>query len=251
MISGIYGYYDKEKEYVCYIGKDSHINDPNNNRHKSHYKPSNYDSQQINRVLQNNPSRYDYFILAEGNFSDNELSKLEQRAIDIFKTFRYDYPERSVFNFTRGGDGNSGYKHTQEWKDKMSERMSGENNPFYGEEHSEETKKKMRQNHAHLSGKNHPNYGKNFPQISKRMLSNSNPNFGKGDSGISHVFKEKSNRYTQGYIWVYKKIINGKQYKKRSVNLRKLEKNVLKDNHEWIVINKEKAKKSYQESDKK
>lgn len=33
----------------------------------------------------------------------------------------------------------------------------GENNPFYGKIHSEETKEKMRNSSQHLSGENHPN----------------------------------------------------------------------------------------------
>lgn len=250
MTSGVYGYYDTQKKYVCYIGKDSNINDSNNNRHKAHYKPSSYNNQQINRVLQNNPNRYDYFILAEGNFSDDELNNMEKQAIEIFKTYYYDYPERSVFNYTKGGDGASGYKHTQEWKEKMSEKMSGENAPFYGRKHSEEAKKKMSKNHTYFSGENHHNYNKKFPQISKRMLGSNNPNFGTGDSGISHVHKSKSNRYAQGYIWVYKKIINGVQYRKSSVNLRKLEEKVINDNYPWEILDEEKAKQSYQESDK-
>lgn len=49
--------------------------------------------------------------------------------------------------------------------------ISGENNPFYGKHHSEETREKMRKNHADFSGKNHPNYG-----ISR--YGKDNPNYG-------------------------------------------------------------------------
>jgi hypothetical protein len=44
----------------------------------------------------------------------------------------------------------------------MSEKFSGENNPFYGKHHSEETKKKISESRkGKLIGKNHPMYGKN------------------------------------------------------------------------------------------
>lgn len=36
-----------------------------------------------------------------------------------------------------------GMKHTDEWKEEMSERNSGEGNPFYGRQHTKESKKKI------------------------------------------------------------------------------------------------------------
>ena len=52
---------------------------------------------------------------------------------------------------------------------------------------SEETKKRMRENHADLSGKNHPNYGKRLSDKTKEKISDSkkgkkNPNYGKSPS---------------------------------------------------------------------
>lgn len=40
-------------------------------------------------------------------------------------------------------EAKKGTKHTEEWKIKHSERMKGENNPFYGKHHTEESKKKI------------------------------------------------------------------------------------------------------------
>lgn len=102
---GLYGYYDKEKEYVVYIGKDVDIG--NNKRCNDHKQPSQYDKQVINKVVQNNPDRYVYFKFVEGEYNDETLNELEKEAIRLFKTYKYDYPERSVFNFQRGGEGGS------------------------------------------------------------------------------------------------------------------------------------------------
>lgn len=42
-----------------------------------------------------------------------------------------------------GNQNSVGYKHTDQWKIEQSERLSGENNPFYGRQHTEETKRKI------------------------------------------------------------------------------------------------------------
>jgi len=127
MSKGIYGYWDNKKEYVAYIGKDSKIDNPFN-RNYYHNAPFNHNAQQINKALQNNPDRYDYFVLVEGDFPEDDLNKMESQAIELFKTFRYDYPEKSVFNFTKGGEGmlgviphNKNKKTPTEIRDKISE----------------------------------------------------------------------------------------------------------------------------------
>ena len=192
-MKGIYKYTDLKTGEIVYVGKDSHID--KHSRHKEHLTPSKYNQQQINRVLQNNPNRYEYGVIwATEDCTTLKLNKMEILFGKIYNP---------KFNFGKFGKGG----------------CNG---------HTEESKQKMRET----------------------KLSELNPNFGKGNSGISHVHKSKSNRYAQGYIWVYKKIINGVTYRKRSVNLRKLEKNVLNDNQEWIILDENKAIKSYNESDK-
>jgi len=51
------------------------------------------------------------------------------------------------YNGTDGGDGASGYKYSEEAKKQMSERRKGkyigENNPFFGKKHTEETKQHL------------------------------------------------------------------------------------------------------------
>lgn len=43
---------------------------------------------------------------------------------------------------------------------KPNPRMKGENHPLYGKGHSEESRRKISDNHADVSGKKNPNYGK-------------------------------------------------------------------------------------------
>ena len=184
-MKGIYGYYDLEKECYRYIGKDSNID--KNKRHKKHLSPSLYDAQLFNRVLQNNPERFHYVVLNEfpDDFPDEDLCGMEMQYIEVLNTFNGDNPDG--LNFTRGGDGVSGYTHSeetraklseahkgktlsQEHKDKLSENhadVSGENNPMYGKQHSEETRAKMSENHADVSGENNPQAKYNLWDITK------------------------------------------------------------------------------------
>lgn len=62
--------------------------------------------------------------------------------------------------------------------------VAGEGNPFYGKTHTEETKMKMRENHAHISGEQHYLYGKHLPESTKQKLRDkmsgvNSPNYGK------------------------------------------------------------------------
>ena len=70
---------------------------------------------------------------------------------------------KAEYNLANGGEGLSGYKHSEEYKRKISERTKGENNPNYGKHHSEETKKKISEAEKGRPGmkcENNPMYGK-------------------------------------------------------------------------------------------
>ena len=70
-------------------------------------------------------------------------------------------------------------KYRLEWKEHLSEIMKGENNPFYGKTHSEETKELLRQRNAEnkhirsekLKGENNGMYGKQHTEEMKQYLS--------------------------------------------------------------------------------
>lgn len=163
MTSGIYTYWDNEKGYYAYVGKDSYID--KNKRYKEHLRPSMYDDQPFNRILQNNPDRYEYRVLMEGNYNNRQLNKMEKFFIKHLKTFHYDYPDRSVFNFTKGGDGGIGYIHSEKTRQKISQKLTG----------------------------------KTLSDERKMNMSKS-----RNTSGYYRVSKVTSKRYTQGFYWQYK-----------------------------------------------
>ena len=74
-----------------------------------------------------------------------EAKKDEIRLIAELKTFSFDVDSLG-YNMTRGGDGASGYRFSDEQKAKMSTRAK-EANPMKGKKHSEETKRQMSESH--------------------------------------------------------------------------------------------------------
>lgn len=137
MTNGIYYYYDTEKNFVVYVGKDSYID--KNRRHKAHISGN---GQQIDSIFQNNPDRYEYRVYCEGNFSNEELNDLEIQTIKLFDTFH----RKDTFNYTEGGDGfGSGENHPMYGR-------TGENNPMYG-----------------ITGEDHPKW-KDYARVIKKGI---------------------------------------------------------------------------------
>ena len=275
MAKGIYCYIDKKNNQIVYVGKDSNID--KNKRHKNHLAPSNYNAQPINRILQNNPNRYIYRVLWEiDDCIDNHLNQME-----IFCIKKYN-PQ---FNFTEGGDGISGFKHSEETRRKMSESQKGkvpwnkgkinvyseetrkkrsesgskaqkgENNSMYGKVHSEETRKKMSENNARYW------QGKTRSEETRKKMSESQKgktlsvetrkkiSEARNTTGFYRVHKHKNSNYKQGFTWRYKYQYKSTRKVISAVDLKKLEEEVRKEGLEWKVINKENSIKSIRENE--
>ena len=227
---GIYCYIDKNDNQIVYVGKDSYID--KNMRHKQHFQSSRYDAQPINRILQKNPFRYRYNVLWEtDDCTDNHLNQMETCYIKKYN------PQ---FNFTDGGDGASGFQHSEKTKRKMSEARKGkkfsdehkrklsENNARYwknknrsektkrkiseakkGKTLSEETRKKMSEAQK---GKNHPMYGKTHSEKTRKKMSKAHK--GKKPYEMTEEVKKKMSkaRNTTGFYRVTK--VKQEKYKK-------------------------------------
>lgn len=155
MSAGIYCYKDSlNNDSIVYIGKDSNID--RHKRHIEHSAPSKYNAQPFNRVLQNNPYRYDYEVICEAeHYSDVYLNCLEKGLIKVYNP---------KFNYTNGGDGVRGFKHSDENLKRMSESQKGEKGYWYGKHFSESTRRKMSESRK---GDKNPNW-KDFPRIVKK-----------------------------------------------------------------------------------
>jgi hypothetical protein len=58
--------------------------------------------------------------LVQGNLSEEEAFALEKERIVFWRNAKID-----LVNLTDGGDGTSGIKHTEEWKEKVSKKLKG------------------------------------------------------------------------------------------------------------------------------
>ena len=171
-------------------GKDGRKNDPNRNpTHDSICK------------------RHEYkVVIFKDKLNEAEAFKLEEDLIRCY-VFKMGYGicikghmnnnNKFLTNKTWGGEGVTGYKFSEEAKQKKSEKMKGKNNPMYGKnayankteeemevigekiskklkgkKRSEETKRKISKgNKGKNAGKNHPLYGKHHSQETKMKMS--------------------------------------------------------------------------------
>jgi hypothetical protein len=107
-------------------------------------------------------------VFLHENLSEDQAKELEIQEISRYG--RKDLGTGILTNLTNGGEGVSGMIHSEETRNVMSEKKSGENNHFYGKTHSEETKKKMS---IAKKGKPGPgnHRGKKHSEESKRKIS--------------------------------------------------------------------------------
>ena len=160
MSKGIYKYTDLKTGDVVYVGKDSHID--KNQRHGDHLRPSNYNQQQINRVLQNNPDRYEYGVIwATEDCTTLKLNKMEILFGKIYNP---------KFNFDKFGKGGC-TGHTEESKKKLSEANKGKNCYWYNKSFSKEHRKKLSEaKKGKYIGKDNPSWH-NYATIHKAGFS--------------------------------------------------------------------------------
>lgn len=97
------------------------------------------------------------------NLTENEAKQKEIELIALYKTncSRYTNPAYG-YNMTDGGNGSTGRITSEETRQKIGNalkgKLAGDKNPFFGQKHDEETRKRMSENHYDCSGINSNNY---------------------------------------------------------------------------------------------
>lgn len=245
MTSGIYGYWDNLKDELVYVGQAFDIK----LRHNEHLSPARYDAQTINRVLQNNKERYDLIVLKKCGIDD--LNYWERTLIALFNP---------KFNYTDGGEGSRGFKHSEETKQKLSEMLSGENSYNYGRKFSEEHRRKISESNKGKQaflGKKHTeetkqkireaNLGRTFSTESRKKMSEAQSKTNT-TTGFYLVSKKKHSKYRQGFMWGYNYLDDdGKRKSIFSISLPKLEEKVKSKGLHWEIIDEDLAEKTIEE----
>lgn len=103
-------------------------------------------------------------IIVKDNLPEACAKTLEKILIYKYNTRNPKYG----YNLTDGGDGTCGYTFSQDYINDLRIRISGEGNPFYGKQHSDESKYKMRK--ARL-GKTPWNKGTKLSDKEKQLIS--------------------------------------------------------------------------------
>ena len=110
---------------------------------------------------------------------------------------------------------------SEETKQKISEVKSGEKNPMFGKHHSEESKKKMSQNHYDCSGEKHPMFGKKHSEETRIKISNSHKGLQAGEK--NPMFGKHHSEETKNKISVAKKGKNRSEETKQKLSKRVLQ----------------------------
>lgn len=234
---GIYMFIDNETGHIVYIGKDSHIDVQE--RIKSHYRPSVYNQQQINRVLQNNPGRYTPKVYCKVS-NIEELNQLEFDLINLY---------RPKFNFKHGGEGGLIDKDFQYTVVKNGISPKGDQKYVIKSIKRKEIISSIDYNFLKKIALK-LNNEEITPQQAKRIKRNIKPSLklnlqrskSTNSSGFYRVRKSKDNTCKQGFLWVYEYYDENKKHKKiQRVNLLKLKEEVIKRGMPWEIVDSEKA----------
>ena len=131
-------------------------------RHTEHIRESRYELRKHYNLPFHSAIRkygienFDIKILAENIPTQEKMNEYEKFFIKRYNTICY-----NGYNISSGGSNGNNFagktdEEMDEIKKKISAKISGENNGMYNKKQSDETRRKMRENHANYKGKNHP-----------------------------------------------------------------------------------------------
>jgi len=120
-----------------YIGKGKDSRYISHLRNYKLKKNDSFLSRKINKILKNGCSPY--ITKLYENLTEKEAHSIEIELIDIIG--RRCVGKGSLVNITCGGEGISGFKHSDETREKMS--LKGEKHPNWGKPRSKETRNKI------------------------------------------------------------------------------------------------------------
>lgn len=227
---------DKKTGNVVYIGKDSHIDVQE--RIKAHYRPSTYDSQQFNRVLQNNRDRYEPFVYCRVDNID-DLNRLEFDLINLY---------RPKFNYKHGGQGrfiNKDFEYTvvkcglRDGKQNYSIQSMFRKPLIQSIDCGFLNNICRRLNCGDLTPSEVKKIKRQYAPSHHVKIKTSKAN---NSTGFYRVQKKIDKTCQQGFIWVYEYYDNSNKHKRISrTDFFKLKKEVEKRKMVWNIVDLDKA----------
>lgn len=163
----VYRHIRNDKNEVFYIGIGTR-----NGLHRAKSKSCR------NKIWKSITSKTDYEV--EILFEDVSWNFAVEKEIELIKLYGKIIDKTGTLcNLTNGGEGCSGFSHSEKTKSMLSESRKGLKNPMYGKEPSnkgkkmsEETKEKIRQkNTGNFKGEKNPYYGKKHSDEVRRKMS--------------------------------------------------------------------------------
>jgi hypothetical protein len=143
-----------------------------------------------------NKTNYRVEIMLD-DLTREEVCEKEKEFIEIYG--RSNLGKGELCNLTNGGDGSNGVLFDEARKKKISEKYSGEKNPFYGKNHSEETINKLK----HLAQNRSPETNKKIADKNRNKIISNDirlkiSNATKGEK--NHFFGKKHTEETKKKI---------------------------------------------------
>jgi len=177
----VYAHFLLDEQYPFYIGIGTSNNESKYGRAKT--------KTGRNKYWRNVTKNKNYICVICSDSED--YNKVKEQEIELISIFGKNIDGGYLTNIADGGEGCTGYKHTEEHIKWLKERYTGKNNPMYGKIATKETRLKMTLSRL---GKKHKEETKELLKI-KKLQRGYQGKYGREHQGARVVYKVDPNTY--------------------------------------------------------
>ena len=125
-----------------------------------------------NAIKQHGKQNVQWKILEDNILTKQIMLQRQKYYIKLYNTLA-----PAGYNQNEGGRSQLGYRHSQQCKRILRQKSLGQNNPFYGKKHTDETRQIMKKNHVKYKEGENPHIGYKHTQQSKRLMKKNHADF--------------------------------------------------------------------------